>query len=91
MEELKQIATVLGSLGVEIENIAFMTDLNGSQKGSDLKRINLILNHRGKKILRSYTIDEIRSSLIIDARTQPSEPLRADRRAKGVLRRILQK
>lgn len=82
MSELKQIATVLRSMGITIENIEFDT------WDEDNLALTFKLSYKGQRIIKSYTIEQIRSELITEPTTQPAGPQRLDRIAKGVMNHI---
>lgn len=91
MSELKQIAAVLRNLGITFKHVDFVID------GEDVdpmaisdecfNGIRLVLNYKGILIHKSYTIEEIRSELLTEPRTQPAGPQRLDRLADKTIRR----
>ena len=99
MDELHQIATVLGSLGIRFESIDFEATETGSyDQEAQIRtttpvtdKIRLIMSYRGGRIDKTYTIEQIRSALVTDASRPPGRTERADRTPTGIVSRILRR
>ena len=79
MDELQQISTVLRNLGILVKQIRITQDGN----------IQMILTWAGKTIVREYTIEEIRSGLVTDARAAPAAPPEQKHKLTGYVSRLL--
>lgn len=92
MDELTQIATVLRSLGVRIESLGFYDDLpDGGSIARDPSHIYVTLNYRGKNILKKYTVNEVRTGLVTDARRPPTGPTGGKSLLPGILSPLIRK
>ena len=92
MEDLKQIRAVLRGLGIRIESIDLLIfNADGSQGpvSSDTDSVSVVLTFHKQTVNKTYTIEQLRSGLVTDARTASAALQEPDNKPGGVISRLL--